>query len=104
MVGVVEDDHSRAAGGVPGHFDRVFDGFGSGVEQRRAFVVLAGSQSGEFLADSEVGLIGGDHEARVGELFHLGLNGCNHCGRGVADARHRGTGTQIDQRVTVDIE
>jgi hypothetical protein len=82
VVGVVKDDDIVTTGVVAGDLDGVLHRFGAGVEQRRALLVLTRGELVEGLADVDVLLIGGDHEAGVGEVLDLAsarprsLGGC----------------------------
>jgi hypothetical protein len=100
---VVEDHHGVAAGGPAGDLDRVLHRLGAGVEQRRALVVIAGGEPVELLADLHVALVGGDHEAGVGERRDLLDDPVNDQFGAVADRGHRDPGAEVDQRVAVHV-
>ena len=78
VVGVVEHHHGLPAGDVAGDLDRVLDGLGPGVEQRRPLVVSARGPLVERLAHGHVLLVRRDHEAGVAELAHLRPDGVHH--------------------------
>ncbi len=104
MVRVVEDDDCVATGCVTGDLDCVLDSFCAGVEQHGTLLVVTGGEFGETLGDLDVALVRSNHETGVGEVCDLILN-CGHDGRvGSADAGHRDTGTEVDQRVAVDVD
>ena len=97
VVGVVEDDDGVAAGVRASDLDGVLDRLGAGVEQHGLLGMVAGRQLGQQLADLDVRLVRGDHEAGVGELRDLLLHPADDLGRGVADAGHRDAGRHVDQ-------
>src|SRR5229473_3045185 len=104
VVGVVERDDRRPAGGVPGDLDGVLHRFRPGVEQRGALVVVTGGPPGELLADRHVLLVRGDHETGVGEPLGLLTDSGRDAGRAVAHRRHRDPRAEVDQGVAVDVD
>ncbi len=103
MVGVVEHDDRLPPGRLASDLDSVLHRFGARVEQRRPLLEVARRQRVELLADVDVHLVRGDHEARVGEQLDLALHGFDHTRRGVADAGDRDAGREVDPLTTVDI-
>ncbi len=104
MVRVVEGDHGLLAGVVAGDLDGVLDRFSSRVEQGTALGVIAGRQAVESLGHLDIRVVGRDREAGVRELGDLGLHGLDDPRRCVADAGHGDAGTEVDQRVAVDVD
>ena len=103
VVGVVEGDDRRAAGGVAGDLHGVLDGLGAGVEQRRALLVVAGGQLVELLADLHVLVVRRDHEAGVREGGDLLGDGVDDPLVAVADRRHGDAGAEVDELVAVGV-
>ena len=104
VVGVVEHGDRHPAGVGAGDLDGVLDRLGAGVEQRRPLLVAAGGQLGELLAHVDVAVVRRDHEAGVRERPDLVDDPLDDLGRGVADARDRDAGGQVDQRVAVGVD
>ena len=104
VVGVIEDHDSWPPGGIPGDLDGVLHRLRAGVEQRRALLVITGSQPVELLADLHVPLVRGDHEAGMGEARHLLGDPLDDPLRAVAHPGDRDAGAEIDQRVAVDVD
>ena len=65
---------------------------------------VPGRERGELLADLDVTLVGRDHEAGVGEGGHLGADGVDELGHGVADRGDRDARAQVEQLVAVDVD
>ena len=86
-----------------GHLDGVLHGLGAGVEQHGALLVVAGGEPVQLLGDGDVALVGGDHEAGVGEVLHRFLDGTDDGGIGGADAGHGDAGAEVDEGVAVDV-
>ena len=103
MVGVVEGDDGVPAGGQAGHLDGVLHGFGAGVEQHGALLVVARGEPVQLLGDGDVALVGRDHEAGVGEVLHGFLDGADDGRVGGADAGHGDAGAEVDEGVAVDV-
>ena len=103
VVAVLEHDDRLALGVGAGDLDRVLHGLGAGVEQRRALHVVTGGQLVEGLADRDVGLVRGDHEAGVGELGDLALHVLHDLRGRVAHGRHGDAGAHVDQGVAVHV-
>src|SRR5690606_16514197 len=57
-----------------------------------------------FFGHPDVVLVGGDHEAGVGEAGGLLGDGGRDRGVGGADAGDRDAGGQIDERIAVDVD
>lgn len=72
---VIEDHDRMFVGEGACDLDRVFDGFGTGVEQCCAFLVVTGGDRVEFLGDRNVAVVWSDGEAGVGEQFRLASYG-----------------------------
>ena len=104
VVAVVEDDDRLPPGVGAGDLHRVLDGLGTGVEQRRALLVVARRQPVERLAHVDVALVRRDHEAGVGEAGDLLLHPGDHGVGRVADVDHRDARAEVDQRVAVDVD
>ena len=104
VVAVLEHHHGLTLGVGAGDLDGVLHSLGAGVEQCRALLVVAGGQAVECLTHLDVTLIRRDHEAGVGELGDLLLDGFDDGGRSIADIGHGNTGTHVDQRVSVDVD
>jgi hypothetical protein len=103
VVGVVEDHHGVAPGGVPGDLDGVLYRLGTGVEQRGPLLVRAWRQSVELLAHLDVALVRRHHEAGMGELGDLLSHPADNLVRAVADRGDRDAGAEVDERVAVDV-
>ena len=104
VVGVVEGNDRRTAGGQPRHLDRVLHGLGAGVEQCGALVVIAGSQGVEELGDLHVSLVGRHHETGVGEVSRLVGDGGGDGGVGGAHGGDRDTRPEVDEGVAVGVD
>ncbi len=104
VVGVVERDDRLLLRVAARDLDGVLDGFRTGVEQRRALRVVARGQPVQGFGDLDVGVVGGDGEAGVGELLQLAGHGFDHTRVAVADARHGDPGAEVDERVAVDVD
>jgi hypothetical protein len=101
---VVEHRDPVALGVRPRDLDRVLDRLGAGVEQHGLLREVSRRQRGELLAHRDVPLVGRDHEAGVRERVRLLVDPLDDPWRGVADAGHRDTGGEVDQRVAVDVD
>ena len=103
MEGALEGDHRRPSGEEPGELDRVLDGLGAGVEERRLRRSGERRSRNQLLGELDVGLVGHDREIGVGEAAELLL-------RRLDDARMRMAGVQaadpageVDEDVAVDV-
>ncbi|CAI7973659.1 hypothetical protein FRAHR75_100066 [Frankia sp. Hr75.2] len=103
VVGVRERHDGGPSGVGPGDFHRVLDRLGARVEQGGPFLVPARGEPGELLAHGDVALVGSHHETGVGEEPGLLAHVLHDSVGGVADAHHRDAGTEVDQRVPVDV-
>ena len=68
---VLEAEDRLASGEAPRDFDRVLDRLRAAVDEERPFVVGAGGDPVDPLGQLDVGLVGGDGEADVGEAVEL---------------------------------
>ena len=68
---VLEADDRLPAGEEPRHLDRVLDRLGPAVEQKRPLLVGAWRYPVEPLGQLDIGLVGGDRKADVGEAVEL---------------------------------
>src|SRR6185312_10552481 len=68
VIGVIESDHRLLAGVAARDLHGVLHRLGARVEQGAALLVVAGRQPIEGLRDLDVGVVGRDGEAGVGEL------------------------------------
>ena len=103
VVGVVKDDDGLATRGESGDLHRVFNGFGARVEQGRGLGVVTGGETGQLFADLDVLLVRVDHEAGVGERRHLGRDGFDDLGHGVAHGCHRDARAEVQDVVAINV-
>ena len=104
VVAVLEHHDGVALGVDAGDLDRVLEGLGAGVEQRRLLGEVTGGEPVERLAHLDVALVRRDHEAGVREGGHLVLDVADHVVGGVADADHGDAGAEVDEGVAVDVD
>ena len=104
VIGVVERDDRLAPGRVPGDLDRVLHRLRARVEQRGPLLVIARRARRELLADRDVLLVRGDHEAGVGEPGDLLADPLHHARRGVARRHHGDARAEVDERVAVRVD
>jgi hypothetical protein len=96
-------DHARTSGGRTGDLDRVLDGFGAGVDQKRLLRRAARGGRIEPLAQLDVGLVGDHLEAGVGEGRQLLARRLDDPGMAVPGIDHRDTGAEVDPATTFDV-
>ncbi len=97
VVGVLEHHHRLPTGVRPRDLDGVLHRLGPGIEQRRALVVIPGSEPVERLGHFHIALVRGDHETGVGERLHLRGHRVHDRRRAVADGGDRDPGSEVDQ-------
>lgn len=78
--------------------------FSARVEKGRPLLVVSGRDAIEGLGDGDVTFVAGDHEAGVREQLGLMRDCRSDVGIGVADRGHCDPGSQVDQRIAVDID
>ncbi len=104
MVSVIKGDHRLPPGARTCDLDRVLDGFGPRVEQRRPLGEGTRGERGELLADRDVGLVRREHEAGVRVPRHVLLHSGDDVRGGVADADYSDAGPEVDEGVAVKVD
>src|SRR5690606_30141442 len=82
----------------------VLNRLGTAVEQGASLLEPSRGELVELFGDRHILLIGGDHEAGVGEVGDLPLDGLDDLVVAVADGADRDAGAEVDEVVAVDIE
>ncbi|MCY1289053.1 hypothetical protein D9M70_381270 [compost metagenome] len=103
MVGAGEGDHAGAAGGGTGDLHGVLDGFGARGHQQGLLGEVTRYALGDLFAELDVGLVGQDLEAGVGQLGQLLLNGRDHFRMQVTGVQYGDTAGEVDVLTTVDV-
>lgn len=98
-----ECNDAGATGGCSGDLDGVFDGFGTGGEERRLFGVVAGGQLVDLFSQLHIRRVGCDLEGRVGEGGQLSLDGGDNLGVAVPGIGNRDAGCEVDEASVLDV-
>ena len=65
--------------------------------------MITGGDGGQLFTDFDVLLVGGHHEAGVGEVGDLVRNGVNDGWHGVSNGGHGDARTEVEQAVAVNV-
>ena len=103
MERALEGDHGRPAGEEPGELDRVLDGLGAGVEERRLRRTGERRARNQLLGELDVGLVGDDREIGVGEAAELLLRRLDDAGMRMAGVQAADPAGEVDEDVAVDV-
>ena len=103
VVRVVEHNHGVALGVRASNLHRVLNGFGTRVQKHRALVKGPRGQVVELFSEFNVVFVRVDHEACVGESFHLFGHALHDVFVRVTHVGNRDSCTQVDDLVTVDV-
>ena len=103
VIAAGERDHARPAGRRAGDLDRVLDRLGAGGEEDRLLREVAGRQRVQPLRERDIGLVGDDLEARVGEALGLGVGRGHDLGMAVPGVEDRDAAGEVDVAPALDV-
>ena len=99
----LEGDHGGTSRVRARELDRVLDGFGARVEERRLRRAAERRQCEQPLGERDVDLVRDDREVRVHEAGGLLLDGLDHVRVRVADGKAADAAGEVEERVAVDV-
>ena len=103
MERAAKGDHARPAGGDARDLHGILAGLGPGGDEDGLLRKITGHQGVQTLCQPDVGLIGQDLMAGMGEFGHLAGDRRHHLGVAVPGIDHGDAGGKIDVAVALDI-
>jgi len=103
VEGAVEGDDAAATGVGAGYLDGVLDGLGAGIHEKGLFRCFSRRQCIQPFGEADVGFVGDDLEAGVGERIELRACGGHDFRMAVAGVDHGNAGAEIDPAAPLDI-